>query len=159
MTDQNNADARDAILELRDLKTWFYTDDGVVKGCDGVSFSLGRRETLALVGESGSGKSVTSMSILKLIPSPPGRIVGGRVLFEGRDLTGLNNAEMRKIRGAGIAMIFQEPMTSLNPVIKVGDQILEALFLHEKGLSKKKALARAEELLTLVGIPSSPGAP
>ncbi len=144
----------DIILELRNLKTWFYTDDGVVKGCDGVSFTLRHGETLALVGESGSGKSVTSMSILKLIPSPPGKIVEGQILFEGRDLVQLCNADMRKIRGNSIAMIFQEPMTSLNPVIKVGDQIMESLFLHQKNITRKQAKAKATELLGLVGIPS-----
>jgi peptide/nickel transport system ATP-binding protein/oligopeptide transport system ATP-binding protein len=144
----------DTILKVNNLHTWFYTDDGVVKGCNGVSFDLKRGETLAVVGESGSGKSVTAMSILKLIPSPPGKIVKGEVNFQGQDLTTLNNAAMRQIRGNRIAMIFQEPMTSLNPVFRVGDQIMESLYLHQDGITHKKARAKALELFKLVGIPS-----
>ena len=112
-----------ALLDVRDLRTHFKTDDGVVKAVDGVSFHINRGETLAVVGESGSGKSVTSLSIMRLIATPPGRIAGGEMLFEGQDLVKKSESEMRKIRGNDISMIFQEPMTSLNPVYTVGDQI------------------------------------
>ena len=139
------------ILDIRDLNTWFDTDDGIIKGCDGVSYHVNRGETLAVVGESGSGKSVTAMSIMNLIPTPPGRIVSGEILFHGRDLVGLSASEMQKIRGNRIAMIFQEPMTSLNPVMPVGRQIGESLRLHQKS-SKKEAMAKAVELLRVVGI-------
>ena len=139
------------ILDIRDLNTWFDTDDGIIKGCDGVSYHVNRGETLAVVGESGSGKSVAAMSIMNLIPTPPGRIVSGEILFHGRDLVGLSASEMQKIRGNRIAMIFQEPMTSLNPVMPVGRQIGESLRLHQKA-SKKEALAKAVELLRVVGI-------
>jgi oligopeptide/dipeptide ABC transporter ATP-binding protein len=140
------------LLQLQDLKTHFFTDDGVVRAVDGVSYEIGAGETLAVVGESGSGKSVTALSILKLVPSPPGRIVGGRVLFKGRDLAGISMAEMRKVRGKEISMIFQEPMTSLNPVYTCGEQIIEAVVLHE-GVDRKAGRARAIEMLRLVGIP------
>jgi oligopeptide/dipeptide ABC transporter ATP-binding protein len=142
----------DNILEVNDLKTYFSTDDGVVKAVDGVSFHIGRGETLAVVGESGSGKSVTSLSIMRLIPTPPGRIAGGEILFEGRDLVKMSEAQMRKIRGNDISMIFQEPMTSLNPVYTVGDQIAEAIQLHQKK-SRRQAMKLATEMLDLVGIP------
>jgi oligopeptide/dipeptide ABC transporter ATP-binding protein len=144
--------ANDTILEVNDLKTYFNTDDGVVKAVDGVSFHIGRGETLAVVGESGSGKSVTSLSIMRLIPTPPGRIAGGEMLFEGRDLVKMSEAQMRKIRGNDISMIFQEPMTSLNPVYTVGDQIAEAIQLHQKK-SRRQAMKLATEMLDLVGIP------
>jgi peptide/nickel transport system ATP-binding protein len=140
------------LLDVQGLKTYFFTRDGVVRAVDGVSFSVGRGETLAVVGESGCGKSVTSLSILRLIASPPGRTVGGRVIFEGRDLLELPEAEMRKIRGDAISMIFQEPMTSLNPVLTIGHQIAEALVLH-RGLSREDAGARAVEMLRLVRMP------
>lgn len=145
------------LLEVRDLKVHFFTDDGVVKAVDGVSFHVDRGETLAVVGESGSGKSVTALAIMRLIPTPPGRIVGGEVLFRGkdgqvRDLTRLSEAEMRGIRGNDIAMIFQEPMTSLNPVYTVGDQIAEAIMLHQ-GKSRREAMELAAHMLDLVGIP------
>jgi oligopeptide/dipeptide ABC transporter ATP-binding protein len=140
------------LLQLEELKTHFFTDDGVVRAVDGVSYDLGERETLAVVGESGSGKSVTALSILRLVADPPGRIVGGRILFKGRDLATLPQGEMRKIRGKEISMIFQEPMTSLNPVYSCGEQIMEAVMLHE-GLDRKTARARAIEMLRLVGIP------
>ncbi len=140
------------LLDVQGLKTYFFTRDGVVRAVDGVSFSVGRGETLAVVGESGCGKSVTSLSILRLIASPPGRTVGGRVIFEGRDLLELPEAEMRKVRGDAISMIFQEPMTSLNPVLTIGHQIAEALVLH-RGLSREDAGARAVEMLRLVRMP------
>jgi peptide/nickel transport system ATP-binding protein len=143
-----------ALLEVDGLKTYFFTRDGVVRAVDGVSLSVGRGETLGIVGESGCGKSVTSLSILRLIASPPGRIVAGRVLFEGRDLLSLPEPEMRKIRGDAIAMIFQEPMTSLNPVLTIGAQIAEALVLH-RGLARPHALARAVEMLRLVRMPEA----
>jgi len=143
---------RDALLVVDDLETVFYTDEGVVPAVDGVSFQVGRGETLGIVGESGCGKSVTCLSIMRLVPTPPGRVSRGRILFEGRDLLRLPAAEMRRIRGNEIAMIFQEPMTSLNPVYTVGDQVSEAIRLHQ-GLGKREALARAVEVMRLVGIP------
>jgi len=141
------------LLKIRDLKTYFFTEEGVAKAVDGVSFSLQERDTLALVGESGCGKSVTALSILRLIPDPPGKIVGGSVLFQGVNLLELSENEMRKIRGNKISMVFQEPLTSLNPVFQIGDQIAEAIQLHQ-GLKKKKAWEKSVEMLTLVGIPS-----
>jgi len=140
------------LLEVKDLRTYFFTEEGVVRAVDGVSWDLDEGETLALVGESGCGKSVTAMSILRLIPNPPGRIVEGEVFFEGRDLLKVTDAEMRSIRGNRIAMIFQEPMTSLNPVLTIGQQIKEAIVLH-LGLADEEANARAVELLEMVGIP------
>jgi peptide/nickel transport system ATP-binding protein len=145
-------DSSTPLLEVEDLKTYFFTRDGVVRAVDGVSFSVERGETLAIVGESGCGKSVTSLSILRLIASPPGRTVGGRVLFEGTDLLALEEPEMRKIRGNAISMIFQEPMTSLNPVLTIGHQIAEVLTLH-RGLSKEDAVERSIEMLRVVHIP------
>ncbi len=146
-------DARAApLLEVEDLRTWFYTRDGIVRAVDGVSYRVHHGETLAVVGESGCGKSVTSLSVLRLIASPPGKIVSGRLAFAGRDLLGLSEAEMRAIRGNEISMIFQEPMTSLNPVLTIGSQIAEALVLHA-GLDQRGALARAVEMLHLVKIP------
>jgi peptide/nickel transport system ATP-binding protein/oligopeptide transport system ATP-binding protein len=141
------------LLEVQNLKTYFFTDRGVAKAVDDVSFSLDTGKTLCVVGESGCGKSVTALSIMRLIPEPPGRIVGGRILFEGTDLVGLSEARMRSIRGNKISMIFQEPMTSLNPVFRVGDQIAEVLELHEN-MKKAVAMDRAVELLRMVGIPS-----
>lgn len=141
------------IIQVKNLKTHFYTSDGVVPAVDGISFNINPGETLAIVGESGSGKSVTSISIMRLVPNPPGKIVEGEILFHGEDLLKKNDNEMRSIRGNRISMIFQEPMTSLNPAYRVGDQIMEALCLHQ-GLSKEVALAKAIEMLTLVGIPS-----
>ena len=139
------------LLEIRGLKTHFKTDDGWVHAVDGVDLHVDAGETLCVVGESGSGKSVTAMSVLKLLPMPPGRIVAGQVLWEGRDLVPLSQAEMRKLRGREIGMVFQEPMTALNPVYTVGEQIGESLRLHE-GLSRAAALDRAAELLALVHI-------
>lgn len=141
------------LVEIKNLKTYFFTDDGVVTSVDDVSYDIYKGETLGLVGESGCGKSVTAMSILRLIPIPPGRIVGGEVLFHGSDLTKISEPEMRKIRGNKIAMIFQEPMTSLNPVYTVGDQIMEAISLH-LGKSSEEARKMAIEVLDKVGIPS-----
>ena len=142
------------LLEVDALKTYFYTRDGVVRAVDGVSFTVFPGETLAVVGESGCGKSVTSLSILRLIASPPGKIVNGRLMFQGRDLLGLSEDEMRKVRGNEISMIFQEPMTSLNPVLTVGHQIAEALVLH-RGMTRAQAMERAVEMLTLVNIPEA----
>ena len=140
------------LLEVEGLKTHFFTRDGVVRAVDGVSFSVESGETLAIVGESGCGKSVTSLSILRLIASPPGRTVAGSVRFEGRDLLALSEPEMRKVRGNEISMIFQEPMTSLNPVLTIGRQIAEALTLH-RGLDRAAAWERAIGMLALVNIP------
>ncbi len=146
------ADAGEApLLAMRDLQTHFRTEDGVVRAVDGVSFHVGRGETVAVVGESGSGKSVTSLSIMRLIP-PPGAIVGGSIVFDGRDLLSLSGPQIRSVRGNEIGMIFQEPMTSLNPVKTVGDQIAEAIVLHQKK-DRKAARAAATEMLDLVGIP------
>jgi len=148
------AGAQPAILEIEDLRTQFLTRDGVVRAVDGVSLELHRGETLGVVGESGCGKSVTALSVLRLIPIPPGRFASGAIRFEGRDLLELSRAEMRAIRGNDISMIFQEPMTSLNPVLSVGRQIAETLALHQ-GLSRRAALRRAAEMLELVRIPEA----
>ena len=142
------------LLEVKNLRTYFYTDEGVVRAVDDVTWDLDEGETLALVGESGCGKSVTAMSILRLIPNPPGRIVDGEILFEGEDLLQVSEATMRSIRGNRIAMVFQEPMTSLNPVLTIGQQIREALELH-LGLEEEEATQRAIELLEMVGIPEA----
>lgn len=141
------------LLEVTDLKTYFYTDDGVVKAVDGVSFSVDAGKTIGIVGESGCGKSVTAMSILRLIPDPPGKIVNGEIIFEGEDLTKVSDKRIREIRGNNISVIFQEPMTSLNPVFTVGYQIGEVLMLHQK-LSEEEARERAIEMIRLVGIPN-----
>jgi oligopeptide/dipeptide ABC transporter ATP-binding protein len=143
---------KDRLVDVRDLKTYFDTDEGTVKAVDGVSFHIDKGETLAVVGESGSGKSVTSLSMMRLIPSPPGRIAGGEILFAGEDLAKKSEREMRKIRGNDISMIFQEPMTSLNPVYTVGDQIAEAITLHQ-GKTRRQAMKLAADMLDLVGIP------
>jgi peptide/nickel transport system ATP-binding protein len=140
-----------ALLEIENLQTHFRTPDGVNRAVDGVSFQVNEGETLAVVGESGCGKSVTAMSILRLIPEPPGKIAGA-IRFQGRDLLQLSDREMRDIRGNAISMVFQEPMTSLNPVLTIGRQLGETLRLHE-GLDKRAAEARAVEMLQLVGIP------
>ncbi|MDA0353281.1 MAG: ABC transporter ATP-binding protein [Chloroflexi bacterium] len=142
------------LLEVKNLRTHFFTEEGVVRAVDGVTWDLDEGETLALVGESGCGKSVTAMSILRLIPNPPGRIVDGEIMFEGRDLLKVSDSEMRSIRGNDIAMVFQEPMTSLNPVLTIGAQIRESIQLH-LGLEESEATARAIELLELVGIPEA----
>jgi oligopeptide transport system ATP-binding protein len=140
------------LLEVKDLKTQFFTQDGIVRAVNGISYTLNEGETLGIVGESGSGKSVGVMSLIRLIPSPPGKIVEGQVVFDGQDLLKLSDDEIRSIRGNKIAMIFQDPMTSLNPVLTVGRQIGEALELH-LGMDKKQARERTIELLELVGIP------
>ncbi len=142
------------LISIENLKTWFFTDEGVVKAVDGVTYDIPKGRTLGVVGESGCGKSVTALSILRLIPDPPGKIVEGRILMEGEDLLERAEKEMRKIRGNDISMIFQEPMTSLNPVFTVGDQIMEAIILHQKK-SRKEARDMAIEFLDLVGIPSA----
>jgi len=141
-----------SLLEVRDLKTWFFTDEGVSRAVDGISFSISRGMTLGLVGESGCGKSVTALSILRLVPHPPGRIVSGSVLFEQKNLVRLSEKEMQKIRGDRISMIFQEPMSSLNPVLTIGDQVSEAFRIHQ-GLSQRTAGQRALEMLERVRIP------
>ncbi|NEO70799.1 ABC transporter ATP-binding protein [Moorena sp. SIO3H5] len=142
------------ILDLRNLETRFFTPAGTVHAVNGISFQVNQGETLGIVGESGSGKSITALSIMGLIPSPPGKITNGEVIFEGRDLRKLSEGKMRKIRGNRIAMIFQDPMTSLNPVLKVERQITEALRLHQ-GMSREQGRSRAIELLELVGIPAA----
>lgn len=141
------------ILEVKNLKTSFFSEAGEVKAVDDVSFDVYKGKTLGIVGESGCGKSVTSLSIMRLVPNPPGRTVGGEILYKGKDLLKLQMDEMRRIRGNEISMIFQEPMTSLNPVFTIGNQICEAISLHQD-LSKKETLNKAVEMLKLVGIPS-----
>jgi len=157
MVDSATAPAQRAgepVLAIEDLRTYFYTREGVVRAVDGVSFALQAGETLGVVGESGCGKSITALSVLRLIQSPPGRIVGGEIRFKGRNLLDLGETEMRALRGNQISMIFQEPMTSLNPVLNIGYQISETLMLHQ-GMSKTQALARAVDMLTLVRIPEA----
>jgi peptide/nickel transport system ATP-binding protein len=141
------------LLEIKGLKTYFDTDEGKVQAVDGVDISIGRGETLCVVGESGSGKTVTALSVLKLIAMPPGRIVGGQILWQGRDLVPLRMDEMNQFRASEIAIVFQEPMTSLNPVYTIGEQITEVIRLHQ-GLGKRAALERAIEMLALVQIPN-----
>ncbi|MGM0651679.1 MAG: ABC transporter ATP-binding protein [Bacillota bacterium] len=140
------------LLEVNDLKTYFYTEKKVIPAVDGVSFTVPRGETLGIVGESGSGKSVTALSIMRLIPNPPGKIVGGNIVFKGEDLLIKKEEEIRKIRGNSISMIFQEPMTSLNPVYTIGHQISEAIILHQK-LSRSEARKKTLEMLNLVKMP------
>ena len=142
------------LLEVKDLAVRFYTQDGVVHAVNGISYTLNEGETLGVVGESGSGKSVHALSMLKLIPIPPGKIESGQVLFEGQDLLKMSDEEIRQIRGGKIAMVFQDPMTSLNPVLTIGKQITEALQLH-LGMNDKQAKNRAGELLDMVGIPDA----
>lgn len=142
------------LLDVRGLYTQFFTKDGIVKAVNGITYSLNEGETLAIVGESGCGKSVGVMSLTRLIPSPPGKVVAGEVIFDGRDLLKLDPDELRQIRGNRIAMIFQDPMTSLNPVLTIGHQISEALILH-LGMNKEQARKRSVELLELVGIPGA----
>jgi len=140
------------LLEVSNLKTHFFTDDGVVKAVDGVSFSIDRGETFGLVGESGCGKSVTALSIIRLIPDPPGKIVDGKVYLEGEDLIKKSETEMQKVRGNKISMIFQEPMTSLDPVFTIGSELMETIQLHQD-LNKEEARKKAIEMLKTVGIP------
>ncbi len=142
----------DIVLDVRNLQTVFFTNSGLFKAVDDLSFQIRRGETLAIVGESGCGKSVSALSVMRLVPDPPGRIVGGSVLLEGSDLLGLDVSEMRDIRGNRISMIFQEPMTSLNPVMRIGDQITEAVRLHQT-MTRKQAWEKAVEMLRLVRIP------
>ncbi len=142
------------ILKVSDLVTRFYTEDGIVHAVNGISYTLDEGESMAIVGESGSGKSVGVLSIMGLIPDPPGKVEAGEVLYNGRDLLKLSAGEMRQIRGRDLAMIFQDPMTSLNPVLTVGQQLTEALRLH-LGMNEEKANERAAELLRIVGIPDS----
>ena len=141
------------LLNIQNLKTYFFTNLGIARAVDGLDLILPRGTVLGIVGESGCGKSVTALSILRLIPQPPGRIEAGKILFEGQDLLELEEKKMRKIRGNRISMIFQEPMTSLNPVLTVGDQISETIRLHQ-GASRKEAFERAIEMLDVVKIPS-----
>ncbi|MBN2261147.1 MAG: ABC transporter ATP-binding protein [Clostridiales bacterium] len=140
------------ILKVKNLRTHFFTEAGVVKAVDGIGFELEKGHTLGIVGESGSGKSITAMSIMRLIPEPPGKIIDGEIIFKGNDFVKYSQDQMRQIRGNEISMIFQDPMTSLNPVLKVGEQIAEAVRLH-LGLNKKDAWEKAIEMLDKVGIP------
>ena len=142
----------ETVLDVKNLQTVFFTNSGLFKAVDDVSFSVRRGETLAIVGESGCGKSVTALSVMRLVPDPPGRIVGGSIVLEGTDLLGLDDAEMRAIRGNRISMIFQEPMTSLNPVMRIGDQITEVVRLHQT-MTAKEAWKQAVDMLRLVRIP------
>src|SRR3970040_2305979 len=139
------------LIKVKNLQTSFFTPEGEVRAIDGISFEIGEGKTIGLVGESGCGKSVTALSVMRLVPSPPGKVVGGEILYRGRDLLKLNGEEMRKIRGNEISMIFQEPMTSLNPVFTVGNQIGEAIRLHQ-GLGKKETREKTIEMLRLVKI-------
>ncbi len=143
------------LLSVRDLTTYFRTHEGTVKAVDGISYDLEEGETLGLVGESGCGKSVSAMSLMRLIQTPPGRIEKGEVIFEGEDLLKLDNSEMRKVRGNRMTMVFQEPMTSLNPVLTIEQQMVESLMLHLK-MDRKQARERSMELLEIVGIPDAP---
>jgi peptide/nickel transport system ATP-binding protein len=144
--------AEETVLDVKNLQTVFFTNSGLFKAVDDVSFHVRRGETLAIVGESGCGKSVSALSIMRLVPDPPGRIVGGSVTLEGTDLLGIDEAAMRKIRGNRMSMIFQEPMTSLNPVMRIGDQITEVVRLHQD-MTAKEAWTKAVEMLRLVRIP------
>jgi peptide/nickel transport system ATP-binding protein len=148
----NEVLAEETVLDVKNLQTVFFTHSGLFKAVDDVSFSVRRGETLAIVGESGCGKSVTALSIMRLVPDPPGRIVGGSVTLEGTELLSLDEDKMRAVRGNRISMIFQEPMTSLNPVMRIGDQITEAVRLH-RTMPRKEAWAKAVEMLRLVRIP------
>lgn len=140
------------LLEVRNLKTHFFTEEGTVKAVDDISYDLNEGEFVAIVGESGCGKSVNALSIMRLVPNPPGRVVGGEIMFDGKDILKIDEREMRRIRGNRISMIFQEPMTSLNPVFTIGSQISESLRLHQN-MDKKQALLRTLELMDQVGIP------
>lgn len=146
-------DDRKNVLQVKDLQTTFFTDSGEIPAVDHIDFHVQEGEILGIVGESGCGKSVTSLSIMGLVPNPPGKVVGGEILYENMDLLKLPEKQMRRIRGNDIAMIFQEPMTSLNPLFTIGNQMTEAIHIHEKSWSKKKAEVRAIEMLKLVGLP------
>ena len=158
MIDIKNSDAHkgEALLKVRNLRTYFNTDSGVLKAVDGIDFDLFPGETIGIVGESGSGKSVTNLSIMKLIPEPPGRIVSGEVWFEGKDLLKVDNATLRSIRGNKISMIFQDPMTSLNPFLRISTQLCETIQLHQ-GLNRREARDKAIKVLDMVGIPNAKG--
>lgn len=143
------------ILDVHGLQTYFKTDAGIVKAVDGIDFSVHEGETLGIVGESGCGKSVTNLSVMRLVQSPPGKIVGGEVFFEGDDILKVSEAEMRNIRGNKISMIFQDPMTSLNPFLRISTQMIETIRLHETNVTKQEALARSIQLLKNVGIPGA----
>lgn len=143
---------RKTVLEVNSLQTTFFTDGGEIPAVDHVDFHIKEGEILGIVGESGCGKSVTSLSVMGLVPNPPGKVVGGEVLYKGKNLLDMSDKQMRQIRGNEIAMIFQEPMTSLNPVFTIGSQMVEAILIHQKKMSKKQAKERAIELLTLVGL-------
>jgi len=144
-------DTRENILEVKNLKTYFYTDDGIVKAVDGINFDLKKGETLGIVGETGSGKSITALTVLGLIPIPPGKIESGEIIFEGQDLLKFKINNLRHVRGNRISMIFQDPMTSLNPVFSIGNQIAEAILAHQH-ISKSEAYAKTMDLLDIVGI-------
>jgi len=154
VTNATSPDTYKRLLEVKGLQTYFKTDAGIVKAVDGISFTLNKGETLGIVGESGSGKSVTNLSIMRLIPSPPGKIVGGEVLFEGKDILKLSEGELRHLRGNDISMIFQDPMTSLNPFLRISTQMIETIRLHQS-MSRREALAKSIEMLKLVGIPAA----
>ncbi len=153
-TSESPADSRTPFIEVRDLKTWFIMRDKTAKAVDGVSFKIHRGETLGVVGESGCGKSVTALSILRLVPDPPGKIVGGEILLHGKNLLDQTEREMRRVRGNVISMIFQEPMTSLNPVFTIGSQISEVFRIH-RGASRKEAFEESVRMLELVNIPEA----
>ena len=144
--------AKETVLQVKNLKTYFYTEEGMVPAVDGLDFELGKGETLAIVGESGCGKSVTSLSVLRIVPTPPGKILDGEILYKGEDLLKKSEREMRAIRGNEISMIFQEPLTSLNPVFTIGKQITDILRMHQ-GMNKKQAYEKAVEMLAKVRIP------
>ncbi|AOV06842.1 ABC transporter ATP-binding protein [Sporosarcina ureilytica] len=146
-------DSRKTILEVINLQTTFFTDSGEIPAVDHINFHVKEGEVLGIVGESGCGKSVTSLSIMGLVPNPPGKIVGGEIRFEDKDLLKMTERQMRQVRGNDIAMIFQEPMTSLNPLFTIGNQMVEAILIHEKKWSKKQAHERSVEMLKLVGLP------
>ena len=150
---ENTTIQDEVILQVKDLRTYFNTDEGVVKAVDGITFNLRKGETMGIVGESGSGKSVTNLSIMNLIPNPPGKIMGGEVLFHGEDLLKLSEKQIQNIRGNKISMIFQDPMSSLNPFLRISTQMVETIMLHQK-LDKKAAKEKAIEMLRLAGIPA-----
>ena len=152
-TGEQNGVQRPPLLEVQGLRTWFHTDEGIAKAVDGVTYTVAKGQTLGVVGESGCGKSVTALSVMQLVPQPAGRFEGGKILFRGQNLLDRSPEEMREIRGNEIAMIFQEPMSALNPVYTVGNQIMETVMLHQ-GLDRDAARVRAIEMLTKVGIPS-----